>query len=59
MLLLRPKKTGMTRHSLFVTACGFTINADHNAAINIERAGHAQLACQANDAVMSSATGTT
>ena len=41
------------------TACGFTINADHNAANNIERAGHAQLACQANDAVMSSATGTT
>ena len=40
------------------TACGFTANADHNAAINIKRAGHAQLACQANDAVMSSATGT-
>lgn len=41
------------------TACGFTANADHNAAINIKRAGHAQIACQANDAVTSSATGTT
>ncbi len=38
--------------------CGHTANADENAAINIERAGHAQLACQANGAVMPSATGT-
>ncbi len=40
-------------------SCGLTANADHNAAINIERAGHAQLACRANGAVMPSATGTT
>jgi putative transposase len=40
------------------TACGFEANADHNAAINIKRAGHAQLACQANGAAMPSATGT-
>lgn len=39
-------------------ACGFTTNADLNAAINISRAGHAHLACQANGAVMPSATGT-
>ncbi|MDD2500256.1 MAG: transposase [Geobacter sp.] len=39
-------------------SCGFTSNADLNAAINIARAGHAQLACQANGAVMPSATGT-
>jgi putative transposase len=39
-------------------SCGFTANADLNAAINIKRAGHAQLACQANGAVMPSATGT-
>lgn len=39
-------------------ACGYAANADLNAAINIERAGHAQLACQANGAVMPSATGT-
>lgn len=40
-------------------SCGATMNADHNAAINIKRAGHAQLACQANGVVMPSATGTT
>jgi putative transposase len=38
--------------------CGHTANADVNAAINIERAGHARLACQANGEVTSSATGT-
>jgi putative transposase len=38
--------------------CGPAENADLNAAINILRAGHARLACQVNDAVMSSATGT-
>ncbi|MHB8252693.1 MAG: RNA-guided endonuclease InsQ/TnpB family protein [Acidiferrobacter sp.] len=38
--------------------CGYAENADLNAAINILRAGHARLACQVNDAVMSSATGT-
>ncbi len=37
--------------------CGYAENADLNAAINILRAGHAQLACQVNDAVMLSATG--
>jgi putative transposase len=38
--------------------CGLSINADLNAAINISRAGHARLACQANGAAMPSATGT-
>ncbi len=38
--------------------CGYAENADLNAAINILRAGHAQLACQVNGAVMPSATGT-
>ena len=36
-------------------ACGLALHADLNAAINIARAGHAQLACQANGAVMPSA----
>jgi putative transposase len=40
-------------------ACGLAINADFNAAINISRAGHAQLACQANGEAMPPATGTT
>jgi putative transposase len=39
-------------------SCSFSSNADLNAAINIARAGHAQLACQANGAAMPSATGT-
>ena len=38
--------------------CGFTENADLVGAINILRAGHARLACQANEVVNSSATGT-
>jgi transposase len=38
--------------------CGYADNADLNASLNILRAGHARLACQVNDAVMSSATGT-
>ncbi|MDR1530195.1 MAG: transposase [Burkholderiales bacterium] len=38
--------------------CGFTSNADEVGAINILRAGRAQLACEVNDAVMSSAAGT-
>jgi putative transposase len=38
--------------------CGYAENADLNAAINILRAGHAQLACQVNGAVMPSAIGT-
>jgi len=53
------KENRMNQEQFECTACGFTANADHNAAINIKRAGHAQLACQANDAVTSSATGTT
>ena len=40
-------------------ACGLAINADFNAAINISRAGHAQLACQASGESMPPATGTT
>ena len=39
-------------------SCGLETNADLNAAINISRAGHARLACQANGASMPSATGT-
>ena len=38
--------------------CGYSEHADVNAAVNILRAGHARLACQVNDEVMSSATGT-
>lgn len=39
-------------------ACGFTENADLVGAINILRAGHAQLACEVNGAAMPSAAGT-
>ena len=53
------KENRKNQERFVCTACGFTANADHNAAINIKRAGHAQLACQANDAVTLSATGTT
>ena len=53
------KENRKTQEQFECTLCGFTANADHNAAINIKRAGHAQLACQANDAAMSSATGIT
>ena len=53
------KENRENQEQFVCTACGSTSNADHNAAKNILRAGHARLACQANDAVMSSATGTT
>lgn len=39
-------------------ACGLTMNADHNAALNILRAGHARLACQASGETVPPATGT-
>lgn len=38
--------------------CSFTANADEVAAINVLRAGHAQIACEVNGAVMPSAAGT-
>jgi len=38
--------------------CGYTANADDVASINIERAGHARIACQVNGAVTPSAAGT-
>jgi putative transposase len=38
--------------------CGYENNADVVGAINVLRAGHARLACEVNDAVMSSAAGT-
>lgn len=39
-------------------ACGYENNADFVGALNIVRAGHAQLACEVNGAVMPSAAGT-
>lgn len=47
-----------TQSKFECVVCGYAENADLNAAINILRAGHAQLACQVNGAVMPSATGT-
>jgi putative transposase len=38
--------------------CGYTDNADKVASINIERAGHARIACEVNGVVMPSAAGT-
>ncbi|MFB9846308.1 RNA-guided endonuclease InsQ/TnpB family protein, partial [Oceanisphaera arctica] len=45
--------------ALFVcVACGFEENADVVGAINVLRAGHARLACEVSDALMSPAAGT-
>src|SRR5690554_6636768 len=38
--------------------CGFTANADHVAAMNVLRAGHARLACEVSGAVRPPAAGT-
>ncbi|WP_444984400.1 RNA-guided endonuclease InsQ/TnpB family protein [Halomonas mongoliensis] len=38
--------------------CGFTANADHVAAINVLRAGHARLACEVSGAARPPAAGT-
>jgi len=47
-----------TQSEFLCQVCGLTLNADLNAALNILRAGHAQLACQATGAAMPAATGT-
>jgi putative transposase len=52
------KENRRTQARFECAECGFEGNADLVGAINILRAGHARLACQANDAVRSSATGT-
>jgi putative transposase len=52
------KENRRTQARFECVECGFEGNADLVGAINILRAGHARLACQANDAVRSSATGT-
>jgi putative transposase len=52
------KENRRTQARFECAECGFEGNADLVGAINILRAGHARLACQANDAIRSSATGT-
>ena len=52
------KENRQTQAQFRCVECGFEANADVVGAINILRAGHARLACQANDAARSSATGT-
>jgi len=52
------KDNRQTQERFACVKCGFEENADVVGAINVLRAGHARLACQANDAVSSSATGT-
>jgi len=47
----------LTQSKFECVECGFSGNADHVAAINILERGHRSLACQANDATRSSATG--
>lgn len=47
-----------TQAEFVCVMCGYAQNADLNAAHNILRAGHARLACEVNDEVMSSAAGT-
>jgi putative transposase len=47
-----------TQEKFLCVECGFEENADVVGAINILRAGLARIACEVNDAVMSSAAGT-
>ena len=51
-------KNRLTQSQFECVECGFEGNADHVGAINILERGHRSLACQANDATRSSATGT-
>ena len=51
-------KNRRTQSQFECVECGLEGNADHVAAMNILEQGHRLLACQANDAAMSSATGT-
>ena len=52
------KENRRTQADFICMACGHTDDADVNAAINILRAGHARLACQASGEVKPPATGT-
>ena len=52
------KENRRTQADFICMACGHTGDADVNAAINILRAGHARLACQASGDVRPPATGT-
>lgn len=52
------KENRLTQANFRCVKCGFSENADVVGAINILRAGHAQLACEVNGAVMPSAAGT-
>lgn len=52
------KDNRKTQALFLCIACGYTHNADVVGAINIKRAGHAQMACVVNGALMPSATGT-
>jgi putative transposase len=47
-----------TQEVFLCQQCGFTANADEVGAINILRAGHAQLACEVNGEAIPSAAGT-
>ncbi len=47
-----------TQAEFACVSCGFKENADVVGAINLLRAGHAQLACEVSDAAMSPAAGT-
>jgi putative transposase len=52
------KENRLTQSQFKCIRCDFQANADTVGSINVLRAGYAQLACQANGAVMPSATGT-
>lgn len=52
------KENRKTQSEFRCTACGYENHADFVAALNILRAGHAQLACEVNGVVMPSAAGT-
>jgi putative transposase len=52
------KENRTTQASFVCVDCGYKNNADVVGAINVMARGHRVLACQASDAVMSPATGT-
>ena len=52
------KENRLTQASFVCVKCGYKSDADVNAAVNIQRAGHARLACESSGAVIPPEAGT-